>query len=76
MRKRDPACLSEIAALIRVHECPVRVSVLLAPPCRPPPVHSEQLRVATLELSAEQFAEQMVVAVPLPVIVERDHERI
>ena len=74
MRKRDSAGLSEIAAVMRVGEGLARGSVRLAPACRSRQVHGDQLRVAPLELRTEELAEQMVVALPLAVIVERDDE--
>ncbi len=61
---------------MRVGERLARSSVALAPACCPPQVHGEQLRVAPLELRPEEIAEQMVVAVPLAAIVERDDEGI
>jgi hypothetical protein len=76
MPKRDSAGLSEIAARVRVPERLGGSSVLLTPTCRPPPVHGEQLRVATTQLRAEEIAEQLVVAVPLSVIVDRHDEGI
>jgi hypothetical protein len=76
VRKRDSARLSELPALIRVEERLARGPVQLAPTCRPPPVDGEQLWVAATQLGAEQIAEQMVVAVPLPAIIDRDDERV
>jgi hypothetical protein len=72
--ERDAAGLTEIAALVRIDERLVRRSVQLAPTRRPPPVQGEQLRVATIELPPQEIAEQMVVAVPLAVIVDRHDE--
>ena len=61
---------------MRVGERLARRAVPLAPICCPLQVHGQQLRVAPLELRTEEIAEQMVVAIPLAVIVERDDEGI
>ena len=70
----DPAGLGEIAARVRVGERLVRTAVPLAPARRARQVHGEQVRMVALELAPEEIAEQMVVAVPLAAIVERDDE--
>ncbi len=76
MLERDPSGLFEIAARVRVRERLLGVSVLFAPVCCPLQVDGEQLGMATLELGSEEFAEEVVVAVPLAAIVERDDERV
>ena len=76
MPERDPAGLDEIAARVRVGERLVRPAVPLAPARRARQVHGEQLRMVALELAPEEIAEQVVVAVPLAAIVERDDERV
>ena len=76
VRKRDAAGMSEIAGLMRVGERLARRSVHLTPTCCSSEVYGEQLRVAPLELRTEEISEQVVVAIPLALIIERDDEGI
>ena len=65
-----------LSGRVRVRDRLLRQVVGDAPGHRPAVERSDRVRFAALELGAQQLAEEMVIAVPLALAVERDHEAV
>ena len=66
----------DVAGLLRVADRPLRLSVRLAPVGRSREEAWHEIRFGARQLGSEQFLEQVVVAVPLPVTVQRHQEQV
>ena len=66
----------DIAGGLRVPDRGLRLPVRLAPARRTSEQLRDELRLASLELRPQQLLEEMVVAIPLLVAVQRNHEMV
>jgi len=66
------ACLGQVPGRAGVSDGLVDVAGRLVPGCGPPVQHRHQLRLAGAKLEAQQVGEQLVVAVPLAAVVQRN----
>ena len=65
-----------VSAGLRVLDGDLRPAVGLVPRCGPEVQLGDELGLAPPELRRQQLAEETVVAVPVPVPVERDHQQV
>ena len=72
----QPQHLVDVAKILRIADRRLGLSVRCAPGDRAGQQLRHEIRLGTLELSAEQLPEEMVVAIPASVAVQRDHEQV